>query len=217
MIGRRRCNCLAPGPCFCAGTALGIQVSFADWADTFVTGLAAEANGTHVITPLTSWTSGYPYYGGACYGATLTETETMDIEFGDYGSFCVENCTGTSAITGNYFRVFALIGSEADPQTQIDLEVYLSVHGYLSTNPPGLTSCTADNYADVWKFAGSLAIDNCSSILESLTLVEKGRALAPSDFSIVMPWNWSLASPSAPCSDYQLDDSSVTCELSIVT
>lgn len=208
-----------PGPCYCAGTALGLQVSFADWADTWISGLAAEINGTHVLSPLSaSGTGQSPYVGSACYSIKEQASTTMDTEIGSYGSFCTDNCTGTSSDAGNFWRIYGFIGAYDSPQTQIGLDVWLVIHGYESRDTTGF-SCDRLYVADSWHFSAVIDTANCADILETLTLGDVGRVDDPffSGSGSLWPWQFSLRTPTSPCPNYQLDDTSASCELSIVT
>lgn len=210
-----QCCCETPiGVCFCRGTATGMQIVLDGFVDTFISGLAADTNGTWIQSPLSGGSFG-PGFFDYCFILRDEAATTMDIEIGRYGSLCTDDCTSTSADAGNYIRIIGRIMPADDPQTQIQLDVLVMVVGWVSRCLTLSGFPTRGQEWDYWHFSNVIDLVDCGDILVSLPLIDEGSSGGASPWTAIP--NPIINHPRTSCSTLQLDGSGATCEVSILT
>lgn len=197
--------------CACTGSFGGIQLAFTGWVDTFVPGLAAELNATFPI-------------GTAYSGTTIIDTGTFikscsafDIWFTTTGrvQYLVSYPTPDYVCYGfcdeysndgvhNKLRLSAeLRGPIGGP---IELFAQVQVIGRLEVcNVFQPSNPQSWDYTEAFNFYTTISDTPCSDILELVPFTTKSR-------STTRPGGI----PTPVCPDYQVDESGVSCYLSVL-
>ena len=175
-----------------------MQFTFADLADTYVAGLAAVINGTHPVGSTYTGTTdaGSDAIGAFCRAKKDVRTETADVTSLSGG--CTEDCTNTSDVTGNFYRITGRTRSVDDPLTQTKIEVDLDIWGWSTICIVGVP--ITNGFYDRFSWSKTITTVNCEDMIA--TLVYDGTSRGG-------------ATPS--CTTLQLDAAIATCEVSILT